>query len=160
TRNVRRAYDRVFAESVADATASSSVFIPEASATAREATAIQHAAAVFATHLNKQTSPQSSDTETLAQLLTETAHQAANPKRALALTARVAASVAKAEDEIEFSRDGLPALVRLCGASELFGEMVAANPGLLSVLSAPRKLHRDYRAQLRACIDPEKTFAA
>jgi glutamate-ammonia-ligase adenylyltransferase len=160
TTNVRRAYDRVFAESVADATQSSSVFLPETSATAHEATAIQHAAAVFATHLNKQTSLQSSDTETLAQLLTERAHQAANPKRALALTARVAASVAKAEDEIEFSRAGLLALVRLCGASELFGEMVAANPALLSVLSSQRKLHRDYRAQLRACVDAEKTFAA
>ena len=160
TTNVRRAYDRVFAESVADAAASSSVFIAETSATAREATTIQHAAAVFATHLDKQTSQQSSDTENLEQLLTKSAQQAANPKRALALTARVAASVAKAEDEIEFSRDGLLALVRLCGASELFGEMVAANPALLSVLCAPRKLHRDYRAQLRACVDAEKSFAA
>lgn len=161
TNNVRRAYDRVFAEIVEEATASPTVFTPDTSVTAREATVIQHAAAVFATHLSKQTSQQFSDTETIAQLLTETAHQAANPKRALALTARVAASVAKAEDEIEFSRDGLLALVRLCGASEVFGEMVAANPALLAVLSAPpRKLHRDYRAQLRACVDAEKTFKA
>lgn len=160
TTNVRRAYDRVFAEIVEEATARTSIFNPEGSATARETTAIQHAAAVFATHLNTQTSQQFSDTETLAQLLTDTAHQTANPKRALALTARVAASVTKAEDEIEFSRDGLLALVHLCGASEMFGEMVAANPALLAVLSAPRKLHRDYRAQLRACVDAEKTFAA
>ena len=163
TSNVRRAYDRVFAESVEEAKASPSVFNLDGSATAREATVIQHAAAVFGAHLSKQTSQQFSiDPEAVAQLLTETARQSANPKRALALTVRVAASVTKAEDEIEFSRAGLLALVRLCGASELFGEMVAANPALLAVLSGPvRKLQqRDYRAQLRACIDAEKTFAA
>jgi glutamate-ammonia-ligase adenylyltransferase len=40
--------------------------------------------------------------------------------------------------------------------------MVAANPALLALLSAPaRKLQqRDYRAQLRACVDAEKTFPA
>ncbi len=170
TTNVRRAYDRVFAESVEEAKADRSVFIPDGgsvSASAREATVIQHAAAVFAAHLSKQTSQQSSkgaevDAETIAQVLTDTARRSANPKRALALTARVAASLTKAEDEIEFSRDGLLALVRLCGASELFGEMVAANPALLAVLSGPRckLLQRDYRAQLRACVDGEKTFTA
>lgn len=161
TTNVRRAYDRVFAESVEEAKASPSVFVPDGSATAREATVIKHAAAVFAAPLNKQPS-HSVETETLAQLLTDTAHQSANPKRALALTARVAASLTKAEDEIEFSREGLLALVSLCGASELFGEMVAANPALLAVLSGPtrRLQQRDYRAQLRACVDAEKTFAA
>jgi glutamate-ammonia-ligase adenylyltransferase len=161
TSNVRRAYDRVFAESVGEAMASPSVFVPDGSAIAREATVIQHTAAVFAEHLNKQTS-NSVDTETLAQLLTSTARQSTNSKRALAFTARVAASLTKAEEEIEFSREGLLALVRLCGASEMFGEMVAANPALLAVLSAPaRKLQpRDYRAQLRACVDAEKTFAA
>ncbi|MDQ1639991.1 MAG: [glutamine synthetase] adenylyltransferase / [glutamine synthetase]-adenylyl-L-tyrosine [Pyrinomonadaceae bacterium] len=161
TTNVRRAYDRVFAESVGEATANPSVFVPDGSAIAREATVIQHTAAVFAAHLNKQTS-NSVDAETLAQLLTDTAFQSANSKRALAFTARVAASLTKAEEEIEFSREGLLAFVRLCGASEMFGEMVAANPALLAVLSGPaRKLHqRDYRAQLRACVDAEKTFAA
>ncbi|MEO7969672.1 MAG: hypothetical protein ABI698_00100 [bacterium] len=160
TTNVRRAYDRVFAESV-EPPASPSVFIPDGNATAREATAIQHAAAVFAAHLNKQAA-HSRDNETLTQLLTDTALQSANPKRALALTARVAASLTKAEDEIDFTREGLLALVRLCGASEMFGEMVAANPALLVVLSGPvRKLQqRDYRAQLRACVDAEKTFTA
>ena len=160
TTNVRRAYDRVFAESVAEAT-SPFVFVPEGSANAREATVRHHAAAVFAAHLSKQTPP-AVETEALAQLLTATALQSANPKRALALTARVAASITKADDEIEFSREGLLALVRLCGTSEMFGEMVAANPALLAVLSGPpRKLHqRDYRAQLRACVDVEKTLAA
>jgi len=164
TSNVRRAYDRVFAENGGDATAGPSVFVPEReTTTARDATAIQHAAAVFVSHLHgpiQQTA--SVATENVARLLTDTAQQSANPKRALALTARVAASLAKTEDVIEFSRDGLLALVRLCGSSELFGEMVAANPALLEVLSAPiRKLQqRDYRALLRACVDAEKTYAA
>ena len=164
TTNVRRAYDRVFAENGGDATASAAAFVPEGeSTTTRDATAIQHAAAVFASHLNGPTQPTAAvATESLARLLTETAQQSANPKRALALTARVAASLTKAEDEIEFSRDGLLALASLCGSSELFGEMVAANPALLEVLSGPiRKLQqRDYRALLRACVDAEKTYAA
>ncbi|HEX3282873.1 MAG TPA: hypothetical protein VHR36_16670 [Pyrinomonadaceae bacterium] len=161
TTNVRRAYDRVFAESAEEATTSPFVFLPQGSANAREVALLHHAAGVFAAHLGKQTS-QAMETETLAQLLTATTLQSANPKRALALTARVAASVTKADDEIEFSREGLQTLVRLCGTSEMFGEMVAANPALLTVLSTPaRKLQqRDYRGQLRACVDGEKTFAA
>jgi glutamate-ammonia-ligase adenylyltransferase len=161
TTNVRRAYDRVFAESAEENITSPFVFVPEGSVHAREATVMHYAAAVFAAHLGKQTS-HSDETETLAQLLTATTLQSANPKRALALTGRVAASLTKADDEIEFSREGLLALVRLCGTSEMFGEMVAANPALLEVLSgSARKLQqRDYRAQLRACVDAEKTFAA
>ena len=166
TTNVRRAYDRVFAESAEDSTAGPSVSLragESATATAREGTIIQAAAAVFASGLNRDSGQNNSiDAKSVAQFLTDAAHDSANPKRALALTARVAASVAKAEDEIEMSRDGLRALVHLCGASDLFGEMVAANPALLAVLSAPaRKLQqRDYRAQLRACVDAEKTFPA
>jgi glutamate-ammonia-ligase adenylyltransferase len=165
TTNVRRAFDRVFVENAEAVTADQSVSVSdgENASTAREATAIQHAAAIFSAHLSKQTAQQFSlDAETIAQLLTSTARQSANPKRALSLTARVAASVVKAEDKVEFSRAGLLALVRICGASELFGEMVAANPALLAVLSASvRKLQqRDYRAQLRACVDAEKTFSA
>jgi [glutamine synthetase] adenylyltransferase / [glutamine synthetase]-adenylyl-L-tyrosine phosphorylase len=168
TMNVRSAYDRVFAESVEDATAGTNTFVSviegeSTPATAREATVIQHAAAVFASLLEPDTGqPFPIHTETVAQLLTDTAHQSANPKRALAMATRVAASVAKAEAGTDLSQDGLIALVRLCGASELFGEMVAANPALLAVLSSPvRKLRqRDYRAQLRACVDGEKGFSA
>ncbi|HXL79632.1 MAG TPA: hypothetical protein VN951_02055 [Pyrinomonadaceae bacterium] len=166
TTNVRRAYDRVFAESAEDSGAGLSATVragESVTATAREGTIIQHAAAVFAIQLHKGSGQKTFiDAESVAQFLTDTAHDSANPKRALALTARVAASVAKAEDKIEMSRDGLRALVQLCGASELFGEMVAANPALLAVLSAPaRKLQqRDYRGQLRACVDAEKTFPA
>ena len=164
TTNVRRAYDRVFAETDEEATSRSSVFVPDGesgTAAAREAIVIQHAATVFTFHLNKGSGPPVSN-DSVRLLLTNAAHQSAYPKRALALTARVAASLAKSEDEVTLSRDGLIALVRLCGASELFGEMVAANPALLTVLSTPARKpqQRDYRAQLRACVDAEKTFSA
>jgi glutamate-ammonia-ligase adenylyltransferase len=167
TTNVRCAYDRVFAEDVEDApeptqTSGSVAAGKTAPTLAREATVIQHAADVFAFHLGENTVA-SMGAESVARLLADAAHESANAKRALALTARVAASVDKAEKHIELSRDGLVALVRLCGASELFGEMLAANPALLAVLSAPaRKLQqRDYRTQLRACVDDaEKTFSA
>src|SRR5205085_12662724 len=55
--------------------------------------------------------------------------------------------------------DALP----ICGASELFAEMLASNPALSTTLVAetkPRADERDYRALLRAQIDREKSFAA
>ncbi|MEP6742788.1 MAG: hypothetical protein ABJB61_09855 [bacterium] len=167
TTNVRRAYDRVFAENLEYSTEQTQTHVTildgeNTPATTRESIVIQRTAAVFASHLIQGTRHLSSDTETVAQLLNDVARQSANPQRALALTVRVAASVDKAEEPIELSRDGLIALVRLCGASELFGEMIAANPPLLMVLSSPpRKLQqRDYRALLRASVDAEKSFPA
>ena len=78
------------------------------------------------------------------------------------LTARVAGSLDKSERRTDLTESNLVGLGRLCGSSEFFGEMVAANPDLISSLTSEprRQRHRDYRSQLRAAIEPEKAFAA
>jgi glutamate-ammonia-ligase adenylyltransferase len=77
------------------------------------------------------------------------------------LTARLAASLEKSEGRIELSENNIVGLGRLCGASEFFGEILAGNPSLISSLGKekPRLRRRDHRSQLRACIDPEKSFS-
>jgi len=56
----------------------------------------------------------------------------------------------------------LRALVRLCGSSEFFGEMIAANPLLIPSASAEAETvrRRDNRALLRAAVDAERDFGA
>jgi len=166
TANVRQAYDRVFAdeiERVADGV--ESVEVRED--VRNDNQALNAAARVFLTHLKPAVSEtQPASVESLLRLLRGGLGESANPQRAAMLTARVAASLEKSEGAVELSADNLAGLVRLCGASEFFGEMVAANPALISLLGSEtprderRAKRRDYRAQLRAGIDPEKNFAA
>jgi len=92
--------------------------------------------------------------------MAEAVSSSPNPQRALVLTSRIAASLEKFEDQIELTVDNLSGLVRLCGASEFFGEMVAGNPALIGSLGPGKLRRRDYRAQLRASIDTEKSFGA
>jgi len=171
TTNVRKAYDRVFAnddDSLARKRGEAAlpnvelgVHGPE-NDEARDETRVLHAAArVFIPRLKPtEMGTQPVEAESLARLLREAVHASTNPHRALMFTARVAASLEKSED-IELSEDNLAGLVRLCGISEFFGEMLAGNPALISSLETekPRPRRRDYRALLRAGIDPEKSFS-
>ncbi|HEX8457282.1 MAG TPA: hypothetical protein VF656_08295 [Pyrinomonadaceae bacterium] len=96
----------------------------------------------------------------IAHLLHEAARQSLSARRALAYVARVAASLDKSDTHVELSEESLQALVGLCGASEFFGEMLAANPALILALlsSADAARTRDYRAILRREIDAERNF--
>jgi glutamate-ammonia-ligase adenylyltransferase len=177
TTNVRKAYDRVFAGED-DALAekrneesgfrgdldSEAVVLAEAGDESRVMTA---AAKVFSSHLVPITTPVTTVTapataQSLVRGLRAAAQQSTNPQRALMFTARVAASLEKFDGRIEFAEDDLTGLVRLCGASEFFGEMLASNPALIGSLGADksRVRRRDYRAQLRASVDPERSFSA
>ncbi|MEP6819744.1 MAG: hypothetical protein ABJA18_09440 [bacterium] len=177
TANVRKAYDRVFAENDSAPTqkgneesrsvADSDNHELAGSAVWREAgdgsRVINSAARVFSQHLMAgEIATESASVQHLARRLRAAAHQSAHPQRALMFIARVGASLDKFEGRLDLSDDNLIGLVRLCGASELFGEMVASNPGLISSLGTEkaRLRRRDYRAQLRAVVDPEKTFSA
>ncbi len=198
TGNVRQAYDRVFTDGVngaADANTAGVANRDRAAADQRgheglpatalndrgavaaavrddarnETLALNAATRVFMAHLQPAEFPdQTVDVKSLSHLLRAAAHESANPQRASMLTARVAASLEKSEGAIELSLNNLAGLVRLCGASEFFGEMVAGNPALIRLLGSevsraprlPRLKGRDYRAQLRASIDPEKNFSA
>ncbi|MDQ1591025.1 MAG: [glutamine synthetase] adenylyltransferase / [glutamine synthetase]-adenylyl-L-tyrosine [Pyrinomonadaceae bacterium] len=99
----------------------------------------------------------------VARLLHDAAHDSLNSRRALSYVARVAASLDKSSANVELSEESLRALVRLCGASEFFGEMIAANPALIPALVAAggeASGERDYRALLRREIDRESSFRA
>jgi [glutamine synthetase] adenylyltransferase / [glutamine synthetase]-adenylyl-L-tyrosine phosphorylase len=171
TTNVRKAYDRVFANAVDDViTGRDEKSLPgrdtESQDVGGEFRAMNAAFKVFLSHRpSGVVGSQSMSTESLSQSLVEAAHETVNPQRAIMLTARVAASLDKSEGYTEFSENNLKGLVRLCGASEFFGEMLAANPALIGSLGSleaekPRPRRRDYRAQLRASVDAEKSFSA
>lgn len=169
TTAVRKAYDRVFADADSNASEAQREGWPLQRETrghgpgGGETRAIDSAARSFISHL-RPTEPggPSPTLESVRRLLSEAVRQSMNPQRARMLTNRVAASLEKSDGQIEFSEKNLAGLLRLCGSSELFGEMVAGNPALIGSLGAAgSQFHpRDYRAQLRACIDVEKNFPA
>jgi glutamate-ammonia-ligase adenylyltransferase len=163
TTNVREAYDRVFGDDNAPFKneASTSETNLETAADARDEFRLLNAAAkVLSSHITPAAGhPIDVDAASLARQMRETARTTQNPERAAMLTARVAASLEKFEGRLECSAENLRGLVRICGASEFFGEMVASNPSLIRALELRRR-RRDYRAQLRATIDPERSFSA
>jgi glutamate-ammonia-ligase adenylyltransferase len=98
--------------------------------------------------------------EEVEQLLREEAARSPNRRRALALASRVAASLAKTDEDVSLTAGTLRELVRLCGASESLGEVLTANPSLVPSVTAPlaEVRARDHRALLRAAVDAEGTF--
>ena len=129
------------------------------------------AAALFASHLTDLTleskeegakrEAAASDVELLANEIVSTARLSLNHRRALMLTARVASSLDKASDPVKFSRAHLDALIKLCGASEFFGEMIASNPALILALPLKDEAEqRDYKAILSRAVESENSFRA
>ena len=138
-----------------------------------DAAAILAAAEVFAPrlishggHVNlhaRETEEAARAAGRVVRLLGDAAHDSLNSRRALSYVARVAASLDKSSTSVELSEESLRALVRLCGASEFFGEMIAGNPALIPTLLAGGRdevWERDYRALLRREIDRESSFRA
>lgn len=189
TTHVRTAYDRVFGKAVeesdgvqANLTEDSFKLVPTHSGVVSEkpidaeTAAANSAAAIFAAHLNDVSSLQESveqehemsatGSERVAQILLDAARVSLNPRRALMLAARIASSLDKASAEISFSSAHLAALVRLCGASEFFGEMIASNPALILALPPDNSnvvdaaAIPDYHTVLNAAIESEDNFGA
>ena len=164
--NVTRAFDRVFAEAVDGEDSAESRLQGNGDGRGpihEEVRAMSSAAEIFLPDLQSTDSDvHPNNIRSLEALLSAAALDSLNPHRAMMLTARVAASVDKSENRIGLTEDNLKGMVRLCGASELFGEMLASNPALIELLGTARSRfrRRDYRALLRAAIDPEKSFSA
>jgi [glutamine synthetase] adenylyltransferase / [glutamine synthetase]-adenylyl-L-tyrosine phosphorylase len=168
--NVHRAYERIFDSS--DESSSPNVAGPtqnddETLRLSRkgrpvdaETAAAYAAASVFALHIVADApSARSAGVQAISHVLERTATESLDRHRALMLTARIASSLDKAADSIRISDGNLISLVRLCGASEFFADMIAANPSLIVSLDEMPLLERDYRAILRAAIDTEDNFA-
>ncbi len=155
TTHVRNTYDRLFAEieeTTPQAVEITGVLEPVDKDTALAAMS----ARVFSQHVS--TEPRAG----FAHLLVSLARQSLNPHRALIHVSRIAASLEKTDQQIKISEASLGALVQLCGSSDSFAEMIAANPALITSLGASptTSLRRDYRAILRSAIDRQRTFPA
>jgi glutamate-ammonia-ligase adenylyltransferase len=126
---------------------------------AAEDLSVRAAAAAFARRLARG-GDEPPGAEEVERLLREEAARSLNSRRALLLSARVGASLAKTSGEVGFSTTALRGLVRLCGASEFFGEVLTASPALIPSVATPvaQVFARDQRALLRAAVDGETTF--
>jgi len=171
--NVRAAYDRVFGNADTDSTIDARAiedlpFSVTDRARMRQPvdadTAAAYAAATIFAPLVMGEAPDKNQkkTQSIARLLQTASLESLNSHRALMSTARIASSLDKSTNIIELSAEDLVSLVRLCGASEFFGEMVASNPALISGLGPESELPPlpDYGAFLRASVDPQKSLAA
>ena len=158
--NVRRAYDGVFAEADNTASKKTEPAYKPGKRGGDLSSVTEATARVFIDHLRG--ADEALTVESLNQALSDAASASVNRQRAAMLTARVAASLDKSDYSVEVTKENLLALAKLCGSSEFFGEMVAGNPSLISSLhsSSARSKHRDYRAQLRAVVDPETSFSS
>ena len=145
--NVRRIYDRLFSESerVAKEVTNTDIIDPDSAL----ATA---SARVFAAHSEQKITKRS---------IQSLAHDSLNPHRALVQSSRIAASLEKLDKQLHISERNLTSLMQLCGSSDAFAEMIAANPALITSLGGTPSaaLRRDYRAILRSAIDSEHTFS-
>ncbi|MFN2452589.1 MAG: hypothetical protein ABR577_00025 [Pyrinomonadaceae bacterium] len=132
-----------------------------------ETSAVNFAASVFAPLLaaaNNKPNDQSIDSmfEELTLQLRTAARGFPNASHALTVIARVAASLEKFVDQRKLPRGIFETLIRLCGASEYFGEMLASNPQLVFALPAPDSLRieHDARQLLFAAVENENSFGA
>ncbi|HEX5709212.1 MAG TPA: hypothetical protein VFX96_18055 [Pyrinomonadaceae bacterium] len=123
--------------------------------------AAMSAATVFAARMLVE-GEGASDAEAVAALLMREARASLNAQRALSLVTRVAASLEKSGASESLSEARLVELVRVCGASELIGGMLASDPALIASLAADAEVvrARDHRAQLRSAVDAERSFRA
>jgi glutamate-ammonia-ligase adenylyltransferase len=153
TRHVRATYDRLFGDLEQAATHVEK----KPQVDDKEFALATSAARVFVSHLD-----QAVDAKSVAQSLRSFANESLNPHRALVHAARIAASLEKTERRLHVTETNLRTLMKVCGASDFFAEMIAANPALIGSLGAAvhEALHRDYRAILRSAIDAENSFPA
>lgn len=175
TSKVSKVFERVFGAAAADPTTGSAA--TETASSTREAvsqsrieqpvhadmTAIYGAASVFSRFLVNETGKSPAfEVETVALILQREARGSLNPHRALTLSVRIASSLDKLDKRVSISEASLVALVRLCGSSEFFGEMVASNPSLMTSIpvESEKRPRRDFRSLLRASIAPENNFSA
>jgi glutamate-ammonia-ligase adenylyltransferase len=167
TDNVRAAYERVFGEPLNDAEPAES--FDDASIPAHvnvesslrepvdaEAVAAVAAATIFAPRI--KTSEERLSIDTIAEQLRASAARSLNPGRASKLISRIASSLDKSNVKMTLSEPHIESLVRLCGTSEFFGEMIASQPSLLAVLARMRSGDPDYDESLRAAVESADSF--
>lgn len=134
-------------------------------ASAVEAAQALAAAAVFARYIDRSEGAEGvegANVEALARELRESASRSLNARRALAFVSRVAASLEKSGETVALSTQVLRDLVRVCGASEFFGEILTGAPALIPSVATRAEVvsTRDQRALMRAAVDDTQGFGA
>lgn len=172
TSNVRVVFDRLFARaevtSPADPRAGQpSVAVGGAGFADPGEAAARLAASIFLKHLaapgNKKPDKFSNhDLDALTGVLRTAAKASLNSQRALSLTTRFAASLDKASEPQTITQLEIESLAQLCGASELFGEIMAGSPSLIHALTADAVtvLRRDHLRELNAVVTQQRSFRA
>lgn len=120
-----------------------------------EARSIISSASAFASRFTRRIGQKE-----IVESLREAIALSPNSRRALSNLERIAASLAKFEGEVWLDERSLSELVRLCGVSDPFSEMIASNPSLIEALSVPRErvLSREHRALLHEAVCREGSF--
>ncbi len=143
---VRRIYERLFSDQIHVKQVSKTELVDQDSALAAAS------ARVLAAH---------SENKITTHMIQTLARESLNLHRALLQSSRIAASLEKTDHQLHISERNLTSLMQLCGSSDAFAEMIAANPALITSLGTTpsHALRRDYRAILRSAIDAEQTFS-
>jgi [glutamine synthetase] adenylyltransferase / [glutamine synthetase]-adenylyl-L-tyrosine phosphorylase len=126
------------------------------------------AARLFALHLIEEAGSvtDAEKTERVARVIKAAARQSLNARRAQMYAARIAASLDKSTEPLRLSEQHLKALIKLCGASEFFGDHLANNPSLILALPIEGAAEdvdvvtRDYRALFTQAVEAEQSFRA
>ena len=155
TSHVRRTYDRLFSE-LEPPTVTPRI-IPIARSVDKETALVTKAARIFQQHMKEPL-----ELNPLAETVHQAATQSLNVTRSVSHAVRVAESLEKTEVQLSLSETALTTLMTLCGSSDFFAEMIASNPSLIEGLGdhANQALRRDYRAVLRAAVDPYDNLVA
>ncbi len=165
--HVRAVFDRVFGDtnSVVAAEARAKRPTPIDESFNPDSAAALKAASIFIMFLNGASLERLGGTErvvALAKLLRTTADRSLNPRRGLSYALRIARVLEKETEPDSIDLAELESLIRLCSASEPFGELIASRPLLMHSLtvSVAAVRNRDYSAELYVAIDDHSSFQA
>jgi glutamate-ammonia-ligase adenylyltransferase len=161
--NVRAAFDRIFDEPTANGTANHRASFPRTEPKEPDEVLARLAASIFLKHLPaSETALGDSLLDAFTSDLRSIANRSANPHRALSFAARVAGSLGKDSEPRTVTRTEIDSLLRLCGASEFFGEMIASRTTLMHALTVNPAMVQthDYRGELRAGVPRDEGFRA
>jgi [glutamine synthetase] adenylyltransferase / [glutamine synthetase]-adenylyl-L-tyrosine phosphorylase len=162
TANVRRTYQRLFAndQQVVQPPRNGDFRIQKTDdrIVDKETALATAVARVFRSHLKDP----GVETNSFVNLLRNAAVDSLNQQRSLVHAARIAESLEKTDLQLSLTLEHLSVLMRLCGSSDFFGEMIASNPSLIAslVVKPSQVLRRDHRAIMRAAIDAEGDFSS
>jgi glutamate-ammonia-ligase adenylyltransferase len=151
TSNVRSSFERVFGKQENELTNKTGIQISQANVlpvfiepVEVEQSTLFSAAKIFSRFVLTE------ETE-LHKLLNESLRTALNRKRAVTYISRISSSLEKSDIEFALTNQHIKSLVRLCGVSDYFGEMIAANPLLIASIRE-QKIERDYKTELRDAV--------